>query len=147
MAYRRLPTLVCLMFSVKWTLISLSISIQHWTVFTEVTEVFILVPALLGLKGNLEMTLASRLSTAVSLIVKHKTTSFRVNVQWIKWLDDLWSYHHLWNPHTKFISDFHWNPIHRKAIRSMKSFDHTDPNLLDVNQPLEALLIISRLTF
>lgn len=26
---------------------------------------FILVPALLGLKGNLEMTLASRLSTAV----------------------------------------------------------------------------------
>lgn len=30
------------------------------------TEVFILVPALLGLKGNLEMTLASRLSTAVS---------------------------------------------------------------------------------
>lgn len=31
------------------------------------TEVFILVPALLGLKGNLEMTLASRLSTAVSV--------------------------------------------------------------------------------
>lgn len=31
------------------------------------TEVFILVPALLGLKGNLEMTLASRLSTAVSI--------------------------------------------------------------------------------
>jgi len=35
-------------------------------VFKNVTEVFILVPALLGLKGNLEMTLASRLSTAVS---------------------------------------------------------------------------------
>lgn len=34
--------------------------------FTEISEVFILVPALLGLKGNLEMTLASRLSTAVS---------------------------------------------------------------------------------
>lgn len=34
--------------------------------FKNVTEVFILVPALLGLKGNLEMTLASRLSTAVS---------------------------------------------------------------------------------
>lgn len=32
------------------------------------TEVFILVPALLGLKGNLEMTLASRLSTAVSVL-------------------------------------------------------------------------------
>lgn len=42
-----------------------SASLQHWPVFKEVTEVFILVPALLGLKGNLEMTLASRLSTAV----------------------------------------------------------------------------------
>ncbi|XP_057243697.1 solute carrier family 41 member 1-like, partial [Malurus melanocephalus] len=40
--------------------------VQHWDVFKYVTEVFILVPALLGLKGNLEMTLASRLSTAVS---------------------------------------------------------------------------------
>ena len=40
---------------------------QHWDVFKYVTEVFILVPALLGLKGNLEMTLASRLSTAVSI--------------------------------------------------------------------------------
>lgn len=40
--------------------------LQHWDVFKYVTEVFILVPALLGLKGNLEMTLASRLSTAVS---------------------------------------------------------------------------------
>lgn len=41
--------------------------LQHWDVFKYVTEVFILVPALLGLKGNLEMTLASRLSTAVSI--------------------------------------------------------------------------------
>ncbi|KAJ8400209.1 hypothetical protein AAFF_G00399030 [Aldrovandia affinis] len=41
--------------------------VQHWTVFTKVTEVFILVPALLGLKGNLEMTLASRLSTAANI--------------------------------------------------------------------------------
>jgi solute carrier family 41 len=40
--------------------------VQHWQLFTEVPEVFILVPALLGLKGNLEMTLASRLSTLVS---------------------------------------------------------------------------------
>ena len=40
---------------------------QHWEVFKEITEVFILVPALVGLKGNLEMTLASRLSTAVSV--------------------------------------------------------------------------------
>jgi cation transporter-like permease len=36
-------------------------------VFRVVSEVFILVPALLGLKGNLEMTLASRLSTQANL--------------------------------------------------------------------------------
>ena len=41
--------------------------VQHWTVFETVTELFILVPALLGLKGNLEMTLASRLSTFANL--------------------------------------------------------------------------------
>ena len=35
-------------------------------VFKEITEIYILVPALLGLKGNLEMTLASRLSTQVN---------------------------------------------------------------------------------
>lgn len=40
---------------------------QHWEVFLNVTEIFILVPPLLGLKGNLEMTLASRLSTAVKI--------------------------------------------------------------------------------
>lgn len=40
--------------------------LQNWDVFLEVTEIFILVPAVLGMKGNLEMTLASRLSTAVS---------------------------------------------------------------------------------
>ncbi|XP_030625186.1 solute carrier family 41 member 1 isoform X3 [Chanos chanos] len=40
--------------------------IQHWEVFKVITEVFILVPALVGLKGNLEMTLASRLSTAAN---------------------------------------------------------------------------------
>ena len=38
---------------------------QHWDVYRNINEIFILVPALLGLKGNLEMTLASRLSTAV----------------------------------------------------------------------------------
>ncbi|XP_013189704.2 solute carrier family 41 member 1 isoform X1 [Amyelois transitella] len=41
--------------------------VQHWPVFKEVSEVYILVPALLGLKGNLEMTLASRLSTHAHL--------------------------------------------------------------------------------
>ncbi|XP_075177655.1 solute carrier family 41 member 1-like isoform X1 [Anomaloglossus baeobatrachus] len=40
--------------------------VQHWIVFRTITEVFILVPALVGLKGNLEMTLASRLSTAAN---------------------------------------------------------------------------------
>lgn len=41
--------------------------VQHWDVFLKVSEVYILVPALLGLKGNLEMTLASRLSTHAHL--------------------------------------------------------------------------------
>uniref|UniRef100_A0A8C7E7K3 Solute carrier family 41 member n=1 Tax=Naja naja TaxID=35670 RepID=A0A8C7E7K3_NAJNA len=39
---------------------------QHWQVFIKIREMFILIPALIGLKGNLEMTLASRLSTAVN---------------------------------------------------------------------------------
>lgn len=41
-------------------------SVQHWEVFKVISEVFILVPALVGLKGNLEMTLAARLSTAAN---------------------------------------------------------------------------------
>ncbi|KAK5639106.1 hypothetical protein RI129_011598 [Pyrocoelia pectoralis] len=41
--------------------------VQHWSVYQNVSEVYILVPALLGLKGNLEMTLASRLSTHANL--------------------------------------------------------------------------------
>jgi Divalent cation transporter len=40
---------------------------QHWPVFVNVTELFILVPALMGLKGNLDMCLASRLSTQANL--------------------------------------------------------------------------------
>lgn len=35
--------------------------------FEEISELVILIPALLGLKGNLEMTLASRLSTQANL--------------------------------------------------------------------------------
>lgn len=35
--------------------------------YQDIPEVYILVPALLGLKGNLEMTLASRLSTQANL--------------------------------------------------------------------------------
>ena len=41
--------------------------VQHWQVFLDLPELFIMVPALLGLKGNLEMTLASRLSTHANL--------------------------------------------------------------------------------
>lgn len=40
---------------------------QDWQVFMEVSQIFILVPALLGLKGNLDMCLASRLSTQANL--------------------------------------------------------------------------------
>ncbi|KAL0080378.1 hypothetical protein J3Q64DRAFT_1759747 [Phycomyces blakesleeanus] len=40
---------------------------QHWPVFVQVSELFILVPVLLNLKGNLEMTLASRVSTFANM--------------------------------------------------------------------------------
>ncbi|XP_019490406.1 PREDICTED: solute carrier family 41 member 3-like, partial [Hipposideros armiger] len=39
---------------------------KHWPVFVEVKDLLTLVPPLVGLKGNLEMTLASRLSTAAN---------------------------------------------------------------------------------
>lgn len=41
--------------------------VQHWTIFIEIKEIYVLVPALLGLKGNLEMTLASRFSTQANI--------------------------------------------------------------------------------
>lgn len=50
---------------VVWFCLLFVLLFQHWEVFKVITEVFILVPALVGLKGNLEMTLAARLSTAV----------------------------------------------------------------------------------
>lgn len=53
--------------------------VQHWSVYVDINELFILVPALLGLKGNLEMTLASRLSTAVSLDVSPDVHGRRVS--------------------------------------------------------------------
>lgn len=37
--------------------------VQYWSVFQQVDELYLLLPALLGLKGNLQMTLASRFST------------------------------------------------------------------------------------
>jgi len=51
--------------------------VQHWEVFSDVHELFILVPPLLGLKGNLEMTLASRLSTAANLKILDEWSSLR----------------------------------------------------------------------
>ena len=46
---------------------SLSIWFKYWELYQQINQIFILVPSLLGLKGNLEMTLAARLSTQVSL--------------------------------------------------------------------------------
>ena len=47
--------------------------VSNWAVFQDITELFVLVPALLGLKGNLAMTLASRLSTEVGVILLHSS--------------------------------------------------------------------------
>ncbi|XP_029041643.1 solute carrier family 41 member 1-like isoform X2 [Osmia bicornis bicornis] len=41
--------------------------IKDWPVFRAISQLFILVPPLLGLKGNLDMCLASRLSTQANL--------------------------------------------------------------------------------
>jgi solute carrier family 41 len=41
--------------------------VQHWPVFKHVPELFILVASFLGLKGNLEMTLAARLATMANM--------------------------------------------------------------------------------
>jgi len=43
------------------------LTFKEWPLYKEVEEITMLVPALLGLKGNLEMTLASRLSTQVNI--------------------------------------------------------------------------------
>lgn len=40
--------------------------IESYEVFKEIPQLYIAIPCLMGLKGNLEMTMASRLSTAVS---------------------------------------------------------------------------------
>ncbi|KAI1301315.1 Solute carrier family 41 member 1 [Halotydeus destructor] len=41
--------------------------VKLWSSFVHVSELFVLVPSLLGLKGNLEMTMAARLSTQANL--------------------------------------------------------------------------------
>lgn len=42
-------------------------SLQSWRVFVRIEELFILVPILLNLKGNLEMNLAARFSTSANI--------------------------------------------------------------------------------
>lgn len=49
--------------------------VQHWELYKNVKAIYTLVPALLGLKGNLEMTLASRLSTQANLHMLHDKKS------------------------------------------------------------------------
>ncbi|XP_047390493.1 solute carrier family 41 member 3 isoform X3 [Sciurus carolinensis] len=49
-----------------WSRSSRLFLFQRWPVFVEVKDLLTLVPPLVGLKGNLEMTLASRLSTAAN---------------------------------------------------------------------------------
>ncbi|KAF8945573.1 hypothetical protein BGZ47_002412 [Haplosporangium gracile] len=50
-------------------------AVQHWPVFLEISELIILIPILLNLKGNLEMNLASRLSTACNMGLLDTPTS------------------------------------------------------------------------
>ncbi|KAJ3121692.1 hypothetical protein HK100_012274 [Physocladia obscura] len=50
-------------------------ALQKWPVFIRIPQLFILVPTLLGLKGNLEMNLASRLSTASNVGLLDKPIS------------------------------------------------------------------------
>ncbi|KAJ3387848.1 hypothetical protein HDU84_000452 [Entophlyctis sp. JEL0112] len=50
-------------------------ALQKWEVFVRIPQLFILVPTLLGLKGNLEMNLASRLSTASNVGLLDKPIS------------------------------------------------------------------------
>ncbi|XP_032670098.1 solute carrier family 41 member 1 isoform X2 [Odontomachus brunneus] len=55
-------------------------TVKNWEVFRTVSQLLILVPALLGLKGNLDMCLASRLSTQANLGNMH---DFRETVKMI----------------------------------------------------------------
>jgi len=51
--------------------------VQHWPVFSAAPALFTMTPALLGLKGNLEMTLASRLSTLANVANKDAVACVR----------------------------------------------------------------------
>ncbi|PAV77182.1 hypothetical protein WR25_15061 isoform B [Diploscapter pachys] len=52
---------------------------QNWSFLTQMEEAFVLIPPLLGLKGNLEMTLASRLGTWTNLgLLKTKKQQLKI---------------------------------------------------------------------
>nr|CAD7461821.1 unnamed protein product [Timema tahoe] len=55
-------------------------SVEKWPVFQHVRALFILVPALQGLKGNLDMCLASRLSTLANKGKMHTMKQIRTIV-------------------------------------------------------------------
>ena len=70
--------------------------VQHWEVFETINEIFILVPALLGLKGNLEMTLASRLSTQVCFVYLWRTKEYKILVYFVQMKTiSFWSWEYL----------------------------------------------------
>ncbi|XP_044741596.1 solute carrier family 41 member 1-like [Chrysoperla carnea] len=50
--------------------------IQHWTAIQYIPNIYILIPALLGLKGNCEMCLAARLSTQANVHSHESTHKF-----------------------------------------------------------------------
>ncbi|CAG8440186.1 3051_t:CDS:10 [Diversispora eburnea] len=66
LAYEAMPPLIISVVGLMFAGWLLDL-VQHWPVFNEVPELFVLVPVLLNLKGNLEMNLASRLSTSANL--------------------------------------------------------------------------------
>lgn len=61
-----LPTLILSVFSLMFSG-ELLLHLSRWPVFVKVDKLFILVPILLNLKGNLEMNLSLRLSTSANI--------------------------------------------------------------------------------
>ncbi|XP_041447704.1 solute carrier family 41 member 2-like [Drosophila obscura] len=54
-------------------------SVQHWTVYKQMSELFVMVPVLCGLKGNLDMCVAARFCTHSNLgHMKHKGDIWKI---------------------------------------------------------------------
>ncbi|XP_017139527.1 solute carrier family 41 member 2-like [Drosophila miranda] len=54
-------------------------NVQHWTVYKQMTELFVLVPVLCGLKGNLDMCVAARFCTHSNLgHLKNKGDTWKI---------------------------------------------------------------------